>query len=211
MAPTPLPATRQFNLDVQFLLTPNNPHARSLLAFIYRTIRQFGLQGYITEVDVFVEAYLRGVNYTNNSGERILQSRAWLRKTAYNIIREWKRDRSRYSPAAFDELLEQGAVGYHEDPPLGVATADIPWAEAEIQDVVRAFQGLEDADRRLIQWKVIENLSWQAIQARLVAQGEDAVSLAALRKRGQRALERLRQHYHQPHDAAENPSGPDGS
>jgi DNA-directed RNA polymerase specialized sigma24 family protein len=210
MASNPPPETCQFNRDVQFLLKPNNPHARSLLAFIHRTLRQFGLESYITEVDVFVEAYLRGVNYTRQSGERILQSRAWLRKTAYNIIREWQRDRARYCNAAFDELLEQGVAGHHEDRPAGDLERDSVWVEDEIRSVLQAFKGLEECDRALIQWKVLENLPWQTIQDRLVAQGEERVSLPALRKRGQRALERLRQNYHQPHADAENPSEPDG-
>ncbi len=194
MASTPHPETRQFNHDVQFLLQPQNPDARSLLAFIHRTIRQFGLEGYITEVDVFVEAYLRGVNYTRSTGRQIFQSRAWLRKTAYHIIREWQRDRAKYCDVAFDELLEQGTVGYHEDFPPGEAG---DWIEENIQRVIEAFQRLDGRDRILIQWKIIENLSWKTIHDRLVAQGEADVSLAALRKRGQRALERLRQNYHQ--------------
>ncbi|HZG40085.1 MAG TPA: hypothetical protein VEZ50_15515, partial [Nodosilinea sp.] len=97
--------TQQFNRDVQFLLKPNNPHARSLLAFIKRTIYQFELQVYITEIDIFVEAYLRGVRYTQQNQEHIRQPKAWMRRTAYNIIRECKRDRLRYSAAAFDELM----------------------------------------------------------------------------------------------------------
>lgn len=193
------PETRQFNHDVQFLLKPNNPHARSLLAFIHRTIRQFGLESYITEVDVFVEAYLRGVKHTRDRGECILQSRAWLRSTAYNIIREWKRDRLKYCTAAFDELLEQGAVGHHSAFCPEDREPDGPWVEADLQTVIQAFRGLEECDRTLIHWKVIENLSWQTIQDRLLAQGEAPVSLPALRKRGQRALERLRQNYHQHH------------
>lgn len=197
MASTPPPETRQFNHDVQYLLQPQNPYARALLAFIRRTIRQFRLESYITEIDVFVEAYLRGVNYTRSTGERILQSRAWLRKTAYNIIREWQRDQAKYCDAAFDELLEQGTVGYHQDPAQELAGQEGEWIQEEIKRVIEAFRALDEDDRTLIQWKIIENLSWQTIHDRLLAQGEPPVSLATLRKRGQRALERLRQKYHQ--------------
>jgi DNA-directed RNA polymerase specialized sigma24 family protein len=190
------PETRQFNHDAQRLLQPDAPYARSLRVFIYQTLRQFSLEGYFTELDVFTEAYLRGIQYTCQ-GEQISWSHAWLRRTAYNIVREWKRDRVRYCSAAFDDLLEQGVVGYHEDKPSAAMRRDSFWIDAEVQKVLRAFQALEECDRTLIRWKIIEALSWQTIQQRLVAEGHPATSLATLRKRGQRALERLRQQYHQ--------------
>jgi DNA-directed RNA polymerase specialized sigma24 family protein len=192
--PSPPPSeTQQFNRDVQFLLKPNNAHARSLLAFIKRTIHQFGLQVYITEIDIFVEAYLRGVRYTQQNQEHIRQPKAWMRRTAYNIIRECKRDRLRYSAAAFDELMHQepaeadgAAPGAVDDEAIGQA----------INAVLQALEVLSPGDRNLIQWKVVEGLTWTQVQTRLVAEGEDRVSQATLRKRGQRALERLRRAYH---------------
>jgi RNA polymerase sigma factor (sigma-70 family) len=192
--PSPPPSeTQQFNRDVQFLLKPNNPHARSLLAFIQRTIGQFGLQAHVTAIDVFVEAYLRGVRYTQQRQEQIRQPKAWMRSTAYNIIREWKRDRQRYSAAAFDELMEQPPT---PDPDTQPARIDDSAIEEAIDSVLVALAALSPSDRDLIQWKVIEGLSWQQIQARLIARQEGLVSQATLRKRGQRALERLRQAYH---------------
>lgn len=183
--------TQQFNRDVQFLLKPNNPHARSLLAFIKRTIRQFELQGYVTEIDIFVEAYLRGVRYTQQRQEHIHQPKAWMRHTAYNIIRECKRDRLHYSTLAFDELMGQGAADTTSSP-----TVDDAAITNAIDSVLQAFEALSVGDRNLIQWKVIEGLSWQQVQTRLVGEGEDRCSQATLRKRGQRALERLRRAYH---------------
>jgi DNA-directed RNA polymerase specialized sigma24 family protein len=183
--------TEQFNRDVQFLLKPKNPNARSLLAFIHRTIRQFGLQVYITEIDIFVEAYLRGVKYTQEHQTEIRQPKAWMRRTAYNIIRECKRDRQRYSALAFDELMDQGPPG--QSAPEEVDSADIA---DSISAVLEALERLSPGDRSLIQWQIVEGLSWQEVQSRLVAEGEDFVPLATLRKRGQRALERLRRAYH---------------
>ncbi|PSN12034.1 hypothetical protein C7293_21875 [filamentous cyanobacterium CCT1] len=193
MPSSPPSETQQFNRDVQFLLKPNNPHARSLLAFIKRTIHQFGLEVYITEIDIFVEAYLRGVRYTQQNQEHILQPKAWMRRTAYNIIRECKRDRLRYSAAAFDELMDQGPAEAEGPTPGAVDDEAISRA---INAVLQALEALPQGDRDLIQWKVVEGLSWQQVQARLVAAGGDRVSQATLRKRGQRALERLRRAYH---------------
>ncbi|MGB3308652.1 MAG: sigma-70 family RNA polymerase sigma factor [Nodosilinea sp.] len=192
--PSPPPLeTQQFNRDVQFLLKPNNPHARSLLAFIKRTIHQFGLQVYITEIDIFVEAYLRGVRYTQQNQEHIHQPKAWMRRTAYNIIRECKRDRLRYSAVAFDELMHQGPAEADGTAPEAISDEAIGNA---VNAVLQALEALSPSDRNLIQWKVVEGLTWTQVQARLVAEGEDRVSQATLRKRGQRALERLRRAYH---------------
>jgi len=185
--------TQQFNRDVQFLLKPNNPHARSLLAFIKRTIYQFELQVYITEIDIFVEAYLRGVRYTQQNQEHIRQPKAWMRRTAYNIIRECKRDRLRYSAAAFDELMDQGSDA---DDGGSSGTVDDDAITTAIDGVLQALEALSPGDRNLIQWKVVEGLTWPQVQARLVKLGEERVSQATLRKRGQRALERLRRAYH---------------
>ncbi len=186
--------TQRFNRDVQFLLKPKNPNARSLLVFIQRTIRQFGLQVYITEIDIFVEAYLRGVKYTQDNQAEIRQPKAWMRRTAYNIIRECKRDRQRYSTLAFDELMDQGSpIRSTADGVDSTAMAN------SISAVLEALETLTPGDRSLIQWKIVEGLSWQGVQTRLMAEGEDPVPQATLRKRGQRALERLRRAYHTCH------------
>lgn len=201
MPSQPPSETQNFNRDVQLLLKPNNPHARSLLAFIKRTIHQFGLQAHVTEIDIFVEAYLRGVRYTQHNQEQIRQPKAWMRRTAYNIIRECKRDRQRYSAAAFDELMEQEAQADE-----GRVTVDEVAIAQAIASVLQALEALSPGDRHLIQWKVVEGLTWPEVQARLVAAGEERVSLATLRKRGQRALERLRYAYHIFNDEPGSPT-----
>ena len=132
------------------------------------------------------------MRYTQQRQEQIHQPKAWMRRTAYNIIRECKRDRQHYSTLAFDELMDQGQRVDLTSPP---AVNDAAITDA-INSVLQAFEALSVGDRNLIQWKVIDGLSWQEVQTRLVTQGEDRASQAALRKRGQRALERLRRAYH---------------
>ncbi|HSM82743.1 MAG TPA: sigma-70 family RNA polymerase sigma factor [Nodosilinea sp.] len=191
--PETQPETQQFNHDVQLLLRPNNPHARSLLAFIKRTIYQFELHGHLTETDVFIDAYLRGVRYTQHTQTPIRQPQAWIRRTAYNIIRERQRDRQRYSAVAFDELLEPHAEAAAARPEF---SPDEHFCDQAFGAVLAALGSLPSRDRTLIEWKFIEGLTWQEVQTRLSDQGEPPTSQAALRKRGQRALERLRQNYH---------------
>jgi DNA-directed RNA polymerase specialized sigma24 family protein len=190
------PEVHQFNCDAQLLLQPDTPYARSLQAFIYQKLRQYSLEGYFTELDVFAEAYLRGIRYTHQ-GKPIFRSHAWLKRTAYNIIREWKRDRSRYCDAALDDLLDQGAVSHHDDFPTEAMPRDEIWIGTEMQRVMHAFSALDEGDRILIYWNIVEALPWQTIHDHLVADGNPSTPLPTLRKRGQRALERLRREYHQ--------------
>jgi DNA-directed RNA polymerase specialized sigma24 family protein len=194
MPPNPTPETRQFNDDVQSLLKVSNPHSKTLLAFIRRRLYQFGLQAYFTEVDIFVEAYLRGVRYTYQNQVPIQYPHAWMKRTAYNVIREWKRDRQRYAAADLDALIEQGKLT--DDEPFTSPTAfDGSSRGLDWDRVIQSFGQLSVCDRNLIYWRYIEGLSWQDIQARLATQGHGDVSQSTLRKRGQRAMDKLRELY----------------
>lgn len=189
------PQTQQFNQEIQILLSPKNPHARSLLAFIYREIRQFHLQGRISEVDIFIEAYMRGVDYTRATGNSIQRPKAWMRRTAYNIIREYSRNQQRYRQVAFDELVENQMAGL----PHWETCLETGGVDGEIRVVLEAIAALSPEDCQLIQLRVIEGLSWQQVGEILRSLGHPPTSRATLRKRGQRALERLRVEYHRRH------------
>jgi RNA polymerase sigma factor (sigma-70 family) len=186
------PELRQFNVEIQSLLTPQNPRARSLHSFIKRTLKQFHLDGFYTEFDIFNQAYLRGVSLTR-SGTAINNPKAWMRTTAYNVIREYHRRRRRYRTSAYDELAEADRAR-REIEFTQVLEADI---ELDIQAVASSLTELSPEDRQLIGLRVVEGLSWKEVSQRLVALGENQPSEASLRKRGQRALCRLRLLYHQ--------------
>jgi DNA-directed RNA polymerase specialized sigma24 family protein len=194
MPPTPTPETRQFNQAVQGLLKTQNPQARPLLSFIRRNLYQFGLQDYFTAEDIFIEAYLRGVAYTHQQRLPIKHPRAWMKSTAYNVIRERKRERLRFAPLELDESMAYPC--FFADPTE--STADFsPGLDKRLTlvGVVQALQQLNPGDRNLIQWRYVEELSWQAIQERMAAHGQGDIKQATLRKRGQRAMERFRQLY----------------
>ncbi|MBD2031171.1 sigma-70 family RNA polymerase sigma factor, partial [Phormidium sp. FACHB-322] len=131
-----------------------------------------------------------GVRYTQQNQEHIRQPKAWMRRTAYNIIRECKRDRQRYSAVAFNELMEQAPLRETSS-----AEVDDRVIAQSIASVLQAFDALSPGELNLIQWKVLEGLSWGEVQSRLIAEGEEQVSLATLHTWGQRALEKLQQAY----------------
>lgn len=181
--PPPRPELQQFNAALDQLLKPENPPARSLLAFIRRTLRQYGLEGSFSEIDIFVIAYLRGVELLlGSSGKSIRNPRAWMRGTTLNVIREQSRERKKRQPL-LTEVVDRAAV-----PQL-----DEEHVDENLSAVMQAFECLSHDERKLIELKHLRGSSWQAVREKL---GEQGTTLPALRKRGQRALQKLRREYH---------------
>lgn len=177
----------KFNQSIEILFKPNNSHARSLLAFVRRTLWQFHLNKSYSEMEILIEAYLRGIHYLQKpSGKTISNPGAWVRVTAYNIIREYSRkrkvQRSRIVHTQSDfSLLDSTEV------------ADETVTALNIAAVFEAFKKLRHNDRKIIELRYLENRSWKDIREKLE---EPKILISTLRKRGQRALKRLRQEYH---------------
>ncbi|MBE9178117.1 sigma-70 family RNA polymerase sigma factor [Oculatella sp. LEGE 06141] len=178
------PQLHQFDEEIASLLKKQNPRARSLFAFIQRTLRQFHLEGIHSEAEIFNEAYVRGATLAS-AGTVINSPKAWMRQTAFNVIRELSRQSRRYQSTDY-EHCESGEIL----PLLEDAIA------LDIQAVLLALHALEPGDRCVIKLKAIESLSWKEVKERLIAMGEKPQTEAALRKRGQRAMQRLREEYH---------------
>ncbi len=194
---TPPPELRQFNVEIQSLLKRQNPRARSLYYSIKRSLKQFNLEGNYTEIDIFNQAYLRGVELTK-SGTAINSPRAWMRTTAFNIIRELSRSQRRHQLVVYDELADADqakleiASMQRED---SLVCDEV--IEADIQAVLLALEELDRENRLIIELKSVQDLSWKEIRQRLIDLGDTVPSEATLRKRGQRAMERFRELYHQ--------------
>lgn len=191
------PELQQFNVEIQSLLKRQNSHARSLYYFIKRGLKQFNLDSLYTEIDIFNQAYLRGVNLTK-SGTAIKNPKAWMRTTAFNVIRELSRSHQRDHSVVYDELVEA------DQAKLEIASIQMEnflvsdeVIETDLQAVWLAWQELDLKDRLIIDLKFIRDLSWKEIRQHLLDLGEPIQTETALRKRGQRAIERLRKLYHQ--------------
>ncbi|MBF2035537.1 MAG: hypothetical protein IGR92_08650 [Leptolyngbyaceae cyanobacterium T60_A2020_046] len=192
------PATLQrFNSEVTVLLKPKNPAARSLLAFIRRDLRQFHLHGNISETDIFIQAYLRGFEYCSKEGaEPIRNVRAWLRQTAFNIIREESRRRQRAPQVSYDVLAENDLGRSQLTQASDEWGLDPDIVEADMRAIVTALARLSAREQRIIHLRTLQGLAWKDVQQHLETMGEPPLRLDILRKQGQRALERLRKEYH---------------
>ncbi|NET04631.1 MAG: sigma-70 family RNA polymerase sigma factor [Merismopedia sp. SIO2A8] len=177
-----------FYLDVQSLLDPENSTGRSLLIFVRTILIKFHLDQSYNLADVINEAYCRGVRLIE-SGQSIKNTSAWLKATAYNIIRELSREQRRLQPLESD-LAEFKIV-------LATTTTVCEDVIDECLIAVEmAFEKLSIQDQRILRLRVVEDLSWREVGERLQANGERPKKEAALRKRGERALKNLRKNYH---------------
>jgi RNA polymerase sigma factor (sigma-70 family) len=175
----------RFFEEFRVLLDSGSPSGISMLAFIKRSLKQFNLVDSYSAHEILSDAFMRGVERIKR-GESIENPLAWIRVTAFNIIRECSRSNRRFSPleeswfecvdtgnaATFDEFLQQ-----------------CEWLKA-------AFAMLNSDDRELLMLKICENLSWKNIVEQYHKRGFVDISEATLRKRKERTLKRLRKIYH---------------
>lgn len=171
-----------FDQEFNTLLNSGSPSANSMLAFIKRSLAQFNLSNSYSITWVLNEAYMRGVKLIT-AGERIEKPLAWVRVTAYNIIREQSREIQRCLPLE-ESILESQ---------LNVHLTHIEEDDEEFFKRIKlAFQKLEPAEREILLLKTVKNLSWREIKLHLESQGKKIQSESTLRKRKERALKHLR-------------------
>jgi DNA-directed RNA polymerase specialized sigma24 family protein len=157
-----------------------------MLAFIKRSLAQFNLSNSYTPTWVINEAYMRGIKLLA-TGEQIEKPLAWIRATAYNIIREQSRELRRFSQ--FDESMIESHVNCS-------LTVFEEIEEELFERISLAFEKLEPNEKEILILKMIKDLSWKEIKLRLFLQGKAVENEATLRKRKERALKRLRSIYH---------------
>lgn len=179
------------SLDAGFqeILARDSATGLTLWVSVERSLNQFHLTGSYSEVYVINEVYLRALKFIDQGGA-IDNLIAWCRATSYNHIRELsrrhQRERLRHSPTEiFDQVQAQ---------PDLISNDEI---KEDYEVIRRAFDRLSPADQQLISLHIIANLSWREIHDCLVAQGQPDRSEAALRKAKERAIRRLRDHYHE--------------
>lgn len=183
------PPANNLDMAIAEILEADSPYAYSTLTTIQRYLIQFHLQARWEAAEILSEAYLRGQDLISR-GTSIYNPHAWLKRTAYNIVREKVRHSQRQIPTC-REMLE--AVPSPDRDHLG--KLDL---EAEIDALWQALDQLAQDDpdtMQLLVWRFLEERSWQDIQASLQATGT-TVSDVALRQRASRAKKRLRQFFH---------------
>lgn len=175
---------------IEEILGNNNPYSYSVLTSIRFRLQQFKLTARIEAHEVLCEAYLRGKKYLQ-SGQQISNPHAWLKKTAFNIVRERSR-RLRDHPTEPGILCD--LVRDQREGPLSQQAL-----REEIEAVIQALHTLRDEEpeaAELLYLRTIEKWSWQQIRQWLIDQGRTAPNEATLRQRGARAKKRLRRIFH---------------
>lgn len=186
-----VPELRQFNTEIEWLLKSHNPRARSLFSFIRRTLGQFHLEKVCSDSEVFNEAYRRGIDFIMK-GNRIYCVNAWIRKTSYNVIREFSRDRKRFH--SMESKIMERVMASRLLVSEAVIERDLEAVSLALQQIM---QSLSRGDRLILCLRTFENSSWKQVAQCLIELGEEPQSEAALRKRGQRIMQRMRCAYHE--------------
>jgi RNA polymerase sigma factor (sigma-70 family) len=181
---------QRFDSEIRSVLYSESTDRYSLFAFMRRSLVQFHLQGMYEVSDVFNQAYLRGISFIE-SGNKIDRPTAWLRTTAYNIIRELSRDRvNKQKFSSYSDEVQVATLEEHEN----CLTEDE--LDFHLKLIWEAFDQLSDQEREVLRLRMFENMSWQEIGEHLARLKGNTKSQEALRLQGWRAIKRLREKYH---------------
>ena len=180
---------QEFDAAVESILAIRNSDGYSFLSFVKRTLFQFRLQAMHDVLDIVVEAYLRGVRLIE-SGTDIKNPTAWLRRTVYNIIREYSRAerRDRRDIALIESKAMAQRLRGDED--------------EQLKAVWNAFHKISSEDQDILVIRYFDRKSWQEIHQELQTTCDEQVDIGTLRVRGSRAMKRLRGKYHDEIDSA---------
>lgn len=186
---------QRFERQVKCLLQPHDLQGRALFGFIRLKLHQFSLSEKYSDGEIFHEAYLRSIAAIQ-AGTDVQIPVAWLRRTAYNVIREFARKHQRQPTQEWDQWSEmyqsriEGRCACNPQSELSLLEL-----EEEVRSLRQVLSQLSLAERRLIWLRYTHNLSWRAIADYLIRQGELDTSEVTLRKQGQRAIDKLRKLY----------------
>ena len=183
------PAWQSFNSAFDDLLATRSASGISLFAFIRRGLKRFHLDSLHSVREVLSEVYIRAYRLIHDESVAIINPLAWVKRGAFNVIREWSRKQQRLAPLDTDVMDE---VVHSPVEPEDLNT--------DIMILNRAWQELDPDEQILFQLKILQALPWREISNLYALEGKP-LSEAALRKQKERALQRLRHVYHSFHTA----------
>lgn len=186
----PASAWRSFFEDL--ISSHDNKELTSFFRFIQSKLHQFRLSKHYKAREILTETYLRGIK-VYQKGDEIKNKSAWIRSTAYNVIRELRRDLDKHRHDDLDEISMPQAIAYlssqHDS-----SSEDQP-DEDTLSAMKLAFSDLSLEDRALLSLKVLQELSWKEVRNQLNRCWSKVPTEGALRQRKRRALQRLAEHY----------------
>lgn len=182
---------RALNDAIAQILDRDNPHAYSTIVKVEHNIRRFGLSGYFEPNEILSKAYLRGLKAIDQ-GTQIQNYRAWIKGTAFNIVRELARQKAKEfatDPQApcLERLSEpESDCEDHCDRNLAI-----------LRQALEAYRAKKPEIAELMDWRILEGLSWSHIRNRLRERGGDVPSEDNLRQKATRAKRELRRLFHE--------------
>lgn len=173
------------------ILDKDNPHAYSTIAKVGHHLWQFGLFSYIEPAEILTEAYLRALRAIDQ-GTQIQNYRGWIRGTAFNIVRE----RFRQAGNEFSTDPQAGCFDRLSEPDYCCEDQ----CDRNFTILREAFEKLRVTEpdvAELMNWRIVEELSWTDIEQRLLKRDGKSPSIEALRQRATRAKRKLRRLFHE--------------
>ncbi|MEM7065025.1 MAG: hypothetical protein AAF572_17935 [Cyanobacteria bacterium P01_B01_bin.77] len=187
-----LPLLDVLDLALSEILGTGNSYAYSTLATVRRHLYQFRLIHQYEPYEILFEAYLRGKARQRN-GETIYNPHAWLKRTAFNIVREKSRQAQRQSAQSYEDIEYRISA----EPDYVLENIDLGHEIELLYKALRALSREDDHTAQLLVWRTIDRLSWEQITTRLTELGETNIpTQATLRKRVSRAKKRMRHIMH---------------
>lgn len=161
------------------------------LNFIRKKLKDHNVDAELHEV--INECYLRGL-LKLQKGEVIINPLAWIRSTAYNVIREMSRSNTK-------AVADSSQVDAHlEKTPSSTAKLqleqqeELSLAQQSFNKVRELLSRLKEEEQLLVELKWLKGLSWEAV-AREVSSGGKSVKTETVKKRGQRAVAKIRKQF----------------
>lgn len=180
---------RLHEVVVELLSSKGDSTSQRLLFFIKRTLRQFNIDHQFHEKEIVIEAYER-TRKRVETGEVIENLPGWLKAVSYNIIREYNRkvNQSRTLPV---QLSHNTSYSLPE-------TSSEFIDSQRIEALLAALSQIKSEDEDLLILRLVKGFSWQQISEYLEEKDKETGKrhpAQNLRKRGERALARLKQKY----------------
>lgn len=180
-------------LVLQIFLDPKDIEYHNLLPWIKQRIQQFNLLGGgLCEFEVLIEAYTIAIKKTKE-GYVIENLPAWFKGTTFNIIRNIKRELKRQD--SIKNQIKYSQKGSEDVSPF--SSIENSSVDERLQPLLKALETLDDAERALLNLRVVKGLTWSEIAEKMIQSGkEEPIEmeklLARLRQRCSRILAKLR-------------------
>ena len=177
----------ELNIIAKEMVDPKNRDFY-IFPFIKGRLRQFHLESFCDESDVFNQVYMRAKNKLLK-GEHIEKFPGWFKDTAYKVVREISR-KNKGQEKAIQRLDKSYVVDE-----IGPQLPDYATRQ-NCHKLREAMKLISEDDLELIILHWIEEMSWREIGDLLVTKGKEFSNNNKvehkLRQRGKRALDRLR-------------------